>query len=175
VSSQGVTLSLLMKLVALIALDQFFLRVHPSLPRFPIQLFALVTLDLVAIQYLILSRRLVAFHYTFLIVGLVASMALHTLSLNSLQVLETLIGLCQQITGTPTWIRPSLVGYLAIADQYMTSTLVLLLAWAAGLWVSRQATRRQPSPGRACRLITSFFHGVLIGFGVFTLLLITID
>jgi hypothetical protein len=105
VSSPGITLSLLMKLVALIALDLFFLRVHPFLPQSPLQLFALVMLDLVIIQYFILGRRLGAFYYTFVIVGLVASMALHTLSLNSLHVLETLIGLCQQITGTPTW-RP---------------------------------------------------------------------
>jgi hypothetical protein len=80
VYNQGVPLSLLMKLVALIALDLAFLRVQPFLPQSPLQLFALVMLDLVMIQYFILGRRLGAFHYTFLIVGLVASLALHTLA-----------------------------------------------------------------------------------------------
>jgi len=174
VSSQGVPLSLLMKLVALIALDLAFLRFQPFLPQSPLLLFALVMLDLIIIQYFILGRRLGAFHYTFLIVGLVASLALHTCSFNSLHTLETLIGLYQEITGTPTWKRQSL-GCLAIADRCVTSTLVLLLAWAAGLWVARQVRRRQPRSGRQCRCIASFFQGALIGLGVFTVIVITLN
>jgi hypothetical protein len=174
VSRQVVTLSLLMKLVALAALDLVFLRVHPSLPQSALQLFALVMLDLVIIQYFILSRPLGAFHYTFLIVGLVASLALHTFSFNSLHALETLIGLYQEITGDLTWKERSL-GYLAIADRCVTSILVLLLAWSAALWVASQVRRRQPRPGRRSQLIASFFQGAIIGLGLFTMIVVTLN
>ena len=92
-SNQGISLSLLMKLVALIALDLAFLRVQPYRLQSPLFLFALVTLDLVIIQTFILGRRIGPFHYTFLIVGLVASSTLHTF-VNS--------GLFHAITGTPS-------------------------------------------------------------------------
>jgi len=150
-----------MKLVALIALDLAFLRVQPFLPQSPLQLFALVMLDLVVIQYFILGRRLGAFHYTFLIVGLVASLALHTLCYN---------GLYHRITRNPTWL-----GYLAIADRCVTSTLGLLLAWVAGLRTARLVRSREPRPGRLCRRIASFFQGALIGLGVFTVIVVTLN
>ncbi len=157
-SKQGVSLSLIMKLVALIALDLALLRVQPYRLQSPLFLFALVTLDLVIIQTVILSRRLGPFHYTFLIVGLLASLTLH-MFVND--------GLFHGITATPTSRRSS--GSLAIADRCVTSTLGLLLAWATGLWVAR----RTPSslPWR----ITSFFQGAMIGLGVFTVVLVTFN
>ena len=150
-----------MKLVALIALDLAFLRVQPFLPQSPPQLFALVMLDIVIIQYFILGRRLGAFHYTFLIVGLVASLALLTLCYN---------GLYHRITRNPTW-----VGYVGIADRCLTSILGLLLAWAAGLWAVRLARSREPRPDRLCRPIASFFQGALIALGVFTVIVVTLN
>ncbi len=159
-----------MKLVALIALDLAFLRTQPFLPQSPLLLLALVALDLIIVQYFILGRRLGTFHYTFLIVGLVASLSLHTFSFNSLHILETLIGLCQD----PTWKLQPLES-LAIADRCLTSTLVLLLAWGAGLWVAIQVRRRQLRAGRRCRRIASFFQGALIGLGVFTVIVITVN
>src|SRR5690349_16445659 len=92
VSSRGVPLSLLMKLVALIALDLAFLRVQLSRLQFPPFLFALAALDVVTIQYFILGRRLGPFHHAFLIIGLVATLALHTFFHD---------GLFHGITGTP--------------------------------------------------------------------------
>jgi hypothetical protein len=65
VSKQGVSLSLLMKLVALIALDLAVLRVQPYRLQSPLFLFALVTLDLVIIQTFILGHRLGPFHTHF--------------------------------------------------------------------------------------------------------------
>src|SRR5262249_43101554 len=122
VSSWGAPLSLVMKLVALIALDLAFLRVQPSrLLQSPPFLFALVALDVITIQFFILGRRLGPFHHAFLIIGLVASLALHTFFHD---------GVFHGITGTPT-NRPS-PGSL-IADRYITSTLGLLLAWSASL------------------------------------------
>jgi hypothetical protein len=165
VYNQGVPLSLLMKLVALIALDLAFLRVQPFLPQAPLQLFALVMLDVVIIQYFILGRRLGAFHFTFLIVGLVASMALHTLCYD---------GLYHRITRPPTW-RPQSLGYFVIVDRCVTSALGLLLAWAAGLWAAHLVRTREPRPGRLCRRSKSFFQGALIGLGVFMVIVIMLN
>ena len=157
-SEQSVSLSLIMKLVALIALDLAFLRVQPYRLQSPLFLFALVTLDLVIIQTFILSRRLGPFHYTFLIVGLIASLTLHMFFNN---------GLFHGITGTRTSRQSP--GYFEIADRCATSTLGLLLAWATGLWVARRPPSRLPWR------ITSFFQGAMIGLGVFTVVFVTFN
>jgi hypothetical protein len=158
VSKQRVSLSLLMKLVALIALDLAFLRVQPYRLESPLFLFAFVTLDLVIIQTFILRRRLGPFHYTFLIVGLVASLTLHTFFDN---------GLFHGVTKTPTSRQSP--GSLAIVDRCIMSTLGLLLALATGLWVASRP------PSRLRWRITSFFQGALIGLGVFTVILVTFN
>ncbi len=157
-SKQGISLALLMKMVALIALDLAFLRVQPYRLESPLFLFALVTLDLVIIQTFILGRRIGPFQYTFLIVGLLASLTLHTFFNN---------GLFHGITGTPTSRQPP--GPLAIADRCLTSTLGLLLAWATGLWVARRP------PSRRRGRIMSFFQGAVIGLGVFTVILVAFN
>jgi hypothetical protein len=158
VSKQGVSLSLIMKLVALIALDLAFLRAQTYRLQSPLFLFTLVTLDLVIIQTFILSRRLGPFHYTFLIVGLVASLTLPMFFNN---------GLFHGITGTPTSRQSP--GSLAIADRCVTSTLGLLLAWATGLWMARRPPSRLPWR------IKSFFQGAMIGLGVFTVVLVAFN
>ena len=130
-SEQVVSLSLIMKLVALSALDLAFLRVQPHRLQSPLFLFALVALDLVIIQIFILSRRLGPFYFTFLIVGLVASLTLH---------MFFDIGLSHGISGTPASQQSA--RSLAIAERGVTSTLGLLLAWATGLWMGAPATRQ---------------------------------
>jgi hypothetical protein len=158
VSKQGVSLSLIMKLVGLIALDLAFLRVQPYRLQSPLFLFALVTLDLVIIQTFVLGRGLGPFHYTFLVVGLVASLTLHMFFAN---------GLFHGIRGMPTSRQSP--GSLTIADRCVTSMLGLLLAWATGLWVARRPPIRLPWR------ITSFFQGAMIGLGVFTVVLVTFN
>ena len=66
-----------MKLVALSALNLALLRAASFLPEFPPALFALVMLDLLLVQCVILGHPLRVFHYTFLVAGLVASFTLH--------------------------------------------------------------------------------------------------
>src|SRR5690348_13322466 len=105
VSKQGFRLSLLMKLVALVALDMAFLRARPFLDLLQscAVLFALVMLDLVIIQYFILGRRLGAFHCTFLVVGLVASFSLDTFCAGSWNILTTSIGPYLSAPRHPAW------------------------------------------------------------------------
>jgi hypothetical protein len=171
-----------MKLIALIALNPAVLLRSPYLPQSAPLLFALAMLDLVLVQSVILGRPLRAFHDTFLVVGLVASIALTVFAyfnappdkIGSLRILETGVGAYRKITGTPPWNRRSLE-YLAIAERCVTSTLGVLLAWAAGLWVARRVKRRPPRPDSPVRRVASFFQGALIGLGVFTAIAFMVD
>jgi hypothetical protein len=174
---KSISLSLVMKFIALIALNLALLRAGPFLPEIPILFFVQVMLDIVLVQSIILGRPLRAFHYTFLVVGLVASIALTGLSYvipppgkwGSLCILRTLIGAYRRVTGDLRW-GPGFDDVLARADRCVTSTLGLLLAWASGLWVARRQPRL-PSRGRH---IASFFQGALIGLGVFTAISFTL-
>lgn len=155
-SRHGFRLSLLMKLVALIALNMAFLRARSFLDLLQCDvLFALVMMNLAVVQYFILGRRLGAFHCTFLVVGLVASLALSTFCGGSWGVLRASIGPYLRIPGRPGRAATALQN-VGIADRCLTSLLVLVLAWAAGLWMA-SASRRQPGPGLLDRPITSFF------------------
>ncbi|WP_254053229.1 hypothetical protein [Singulisphaera sp. GP187] len=138
-------------------------------------MFALVLLDIVLVQSVILGRPLRAFHYTFLVVGLVASMALTVLAFmpttsgktGSLQILGTLIRWYESIAGNLSWNHP-IYQYLESAERCATSTLGLLMAWAAGLLVARLVDRWASQPGSRIRYFGSFFQGALIGLAVFT-------
>ena len=180
VFNKGVPLSLVMKLMVLIALNLALLRAGPFLPQSPPLLFALVMLDLVLFEAVILGRSLRAFHYTFLVVGLVASIALNEFANapprkeGSLRILETLIGAYQEIADIPPWNRQPVEDFV-IAERCVTSTLGLLLAWAARLWVARLMRRRQPRSGNLGRRIAAFFQGALIGVGVFMAIAFTLD
>jgi uncharacterized membrane protein YfcA len=79
---------------------------------------------------------------------------------------KTFLEAIQGVTGTSRWNRQSLE-YLAIAERCATSTLGLLLAWAAGAWITRLMKSRQLKPTHR-RHIASFLQGGLIGLGVFT-------
>ena len=165
VSNRTIPISLLMKLVALIALNLAILRMHSFLLHHsPLPLFALVTLDLVIIQCFIRHRPLGASHYTFLIVGLVASWVVHMVFLN---------GFYGAMTGMPTTGRPSR-GYLAITDRWVTNTLGVLLAWVS----ARDGTRGQTPAARSRRTIPAariILPSALIGLGVFAMVFITLN
>ena len=91
----------------------------------------------------------------------------------SLRIVEKLIGTHQGVAGTPAWNRRSLE-YLAIAERCVTSTLGLLLAWGASLWVVCGVSRRQPLPHNLLRRSASFFQGALIGLGVYSVVTVTL-
>jgi hypothetical protein len=139
-------------------------------------------LDLVLVQSVILGRPLGDFHYTFLVVGLVASIVLSFLAyfnappgkVGSLGILETLIGACLKITSAPPLNRQALK-YVAIGERCVTSTLGLLLAWAVALWVARHARLRQPRSGKLGRRIASFLKGTLIGPVIFIAIVSLLD
>jgi hypothetical protein len=74
-----VSLAALMKLTALIASELALIGSDVRLLVHPIFLFGIVALNLVAIQGLILGRPLRAFHFTFLIVGVISSVMITVL------------------------------------------------------------------------------------------------
>lgn len=178
-SGQGVPLSMAMKLVALIALNLALLLAGPEIPQYPPFLFPLVMLDIVLVQCVSLGRPLRAFHYTVLVVGLVASLALTWFTYvnaapgqaGSLRIVETAIVTFEDLTGIPPWNRSdSFLELLAIAERCVTSALGVLLACVVASCVARRLSRRPPRTSSMGRLLASVFQGALIGLGVFTVI-----
>ncbi|AGA28582.1 hypothetical protein [Singulisphaera acidiphila] len=182
-SDKGIPLSRMMKFTALIALNCALVKANPSIPQSPLLLFALVMLDIVLVQAVILGHPLRAFHYTFLVVGFAASLAITEVAFmptttgkrGSLHLLETLIRRQESIANTIS-LNQQLSQYLEIAERGVTNTLGLLVAWVVGLSVARQVRRRRGlEPGRRIRHIGSFFQGALIGLGIFTSIVCAIN
>ncbi len=170
----GISIALVMKLTALVALNLAVLRVMPVIPESPPFLFALVVLDLVLVQAVTLGRPLRAFHYTFLIVGvlstgLITALAFRTSRpvMGSLHILETLIQWHRAARGETRVVSLHMeFPMLAAAERWVTGTIGLLPAWAAGVMASRRMRRGRP-PGRRGRDIAAFLQGALIGLGFF--------
>ncbi|AGA28581.1 hypothetical protein [Singulisphaera acidiphila] len=171
-----------MKLTALIALPLAIFRPTPSIPQSPLFLFALVMIGIVLVQAVILGRPLRAFHYTFLVVGFAASLAITEVAFmpatpgkrGSLQLLGTLIRWYESSVGDFS-SNHRIFQYLDTIDRRVTETLGLLIAWAAGLWVARQVKRQGPRPGTRNRHVIPFIQGALIGLGVLTASSFAID
>ena len=79
-AGQRVTIALMMKFTALVALNlALLLPVADRAPESPVICFMLAALNLVVIQAVLLGRPLQTFHHTFLAVGTVSSIALTAL------------------------------------------------------------------------------------------------
>ena len=168
---KGLSIALVMRLTALVALNLALLRLMPVIPESPPFLFALVVLDLVLVQAVALGRPLRAFHYTFLIVGVLSTGLITALAfrvsrpvIGSLHILETLIWAARGETGVVS-LHMEFPG-LAAAERWVTGTIALLPAWAAAVMASRRIRRGRP-PGRLVRDIAAFLQGALIGLGFF--------
>lgn len=167
-SGRSVSIAFGMKLTALVALNLAALRLVPFTPQSPPLLLALVTLNIVIVQTLLLRRALGAFHYTFIVVGLVSTLATSVLvyvrqpgpNVGSLHVLETLLRWYREVRGDRRKnVRIDLA--LIEAERCVTSTLSLLPAWGAGLLavgLERRGWR-----------IKVFFGGAVIGIAVLVL------
>ena len=174
-SHRSIPLSLAMKLIVLVALNLALLRTGPFIPQSPPFLFALVALDLVVVQSVILGWPLRAFHYAFLVFGFLASSALTAWAFfnappgraGSLRIVETLVRAFQDASGNPSRKLDSAEGeLLGVAERCVTSTLGLLPAWAVAFWVARRQRRRGPGPDHQGRRLARFLQGALIGLAV---------
>ncbi len=172
---RGLSIALVMRLTALVALNLAVLRVMPVIPESPPFLFSLVVLDLVLVQAVALGRPLRAFHYTFLIVGVLSTGLITALAfrvsrpvMGSLHILETLIQWYRAARGETGVISLHMeFPRLEAAERWVTGTIGLVPAWAAGVMASRCMRRGRP-PGRRGRDIAAFLQGALIGLGFFS-------
>jgi hypothetical protein len=162
-SAQRASIAQVMFVIALAAANLALLRATPwEVSSYPTIWVFLGLVDFVIFWKLIFKRSLQAFHYTFLIVTVVAYLVLVTMvATERIHPLSQFVRWYQELTGANT-IGIS-IGYLALGDLWMACFLSLVLAGATG-WVAAWLERRRGWD------IAVFFRGALVVFGIFVLL-----
>ena len=149
-SSKRFSIAVVMKLIAIIALSLAVLRGVPDMrAAFPQSVFAIVIINLLLVQTVALGRPLRAFHYTFLIVGLLSTGVMIALAFSrsspvpgSLRILETVIHHYRAVQGQSRGISPLIeFPMLPTAEAWLACILGLLPAWAAALLASWSVRR----------------------------------
>jgi hypothetical protein len=137
-----VTIALIMKFTALVALNLalFPPRVADRALESPVFCFMLAALNVVVIQAVVLGRPLRTFHHTFLVVGILSSIALTVISY--------------------PWAGPW---------KGVASASGILMAWTVGLREARLVRQRGGVASSRVRTVPLFVQGMLIGFALFAL------
>src|SRR5262245_599944 len=135
-AGQRVTIALMMKFTALVALNlALLLPVTDRALESPVICFMLAALNLVVIQAVLLGRPLQTFHHTFLAVGTFSSIALTALAV--------------------PWTGP----LTAVA-----SVSGILIAWVVSLRAARRVRQRVALSSSRDRIVPVFLQGMVIGF-----------
>jgi hypothetical protein len=165
-SAQRASIAQVMMVVALAAVNLAVTRATPSeIVTYPTIWVLLGSIDFLIFWKLIVKRSLRAFHYTFLIVFVVAFFVLAIfVTTERLHPLGLLVRWYQQLTGEKT-NGISLLGFLRIGEVWMACFLSFALACATGLVAACLETRRGWD-------IAAFWRGALVGFGIANLLAI---
>ena len=160
-----VTIGQVMTLVALAAVNLAVARAMPwEIFTFPTIWVLLGTIDYVIIWKVTLRRSLQAFHYTFLIVFVVAFLVMaNFIATERFHPLGPLVRWYQQLSGEGPNSISILRGLLGIDDFWMACFLSLTLGSGIGLVAAWLERRRGWD-------IAAFFRGALIGFAVANLL-----
>jgi hypothetical protein len=163
VIAKRASIAQVMMLVAMAAVNLGVMRGAPSeIVIFPTLWVLLGSIDLLAFWKLILNRSLQAFHYTFLIVFVIAWIVVaNFVATDRFQPLGLLVRWYQQLAGEKTNIMSR--GFLHIGEFWMACFLSTALAIVIGLvaaWLER------------CRDwdIAAFLRGALVGFALANLL-----
>ena len=159
-SAAQISIGQVMMLVALAAVNFAVATLCRSeLVRFPTVWVLMGSIDFVILWKLILKRSLRAFHYTFLVVFIVAYVVMANLvAAERLHPLGHLVRWYQQLTGEKT-NSISLVGFLECGEFWMACFLTFALACAIG-FVAAWLERRRGWD------IAAFFRGALVGYGI---------
>jgi hypothetical protein len=167
-SGKRVSIGQVMMVVALAAVNLAMIRVTPlGVVMYPTVWVLLGCIDFLIVWKLILRRSLRAFHYTFLIVFVIAFVVMaNFLATERLHPLGLLVRWYQHLAAEKT--NSIARGFLWIGEFWMASALSLALGCAVG-WVAAWLERRRDWD------IAAFFRGALVGFGVFTLLALILD
>jgi hypothetical protein len=177
VSGRRVSISVVMKLTAIVALILTLVRVVPDFWFFTVPpfLFVIILLDLALLQAVAFGQPLRIFYFTYLIVGVLSTGVITVLAIGqprstsvTLHILETAIQYYRSVRGQSSVIPPYIkFPVLAAADQWITCILVGLLpaltAAPASWWMRRRCQRR--SEWR--QALMTFLQGALIGFGLY--------
>jgi hypothetical protein len=140
-SGQRVTIALMMKFTALVALNlALLLPVADRARESPVICFMLAALNLVVIQAVLLGRPLQTSHHTFLAVGTISSIALTALS----------------VPWTGPW-------------KTVASVSGILIAWVVSLRAARRVRQRVGLSSSRDRTVPLFLQGMVIGFAFFAL------
>jgi hypothetical protein len=165
-SAKRASIAQVMMVVALVAVNLAVIRAMPlEIVTFPSLWVLFGSIDFLIFWKLILKRSLRAFHYTFLIVFVVAFFVLaFFVTTERLHPLGLLVRWYQQLTGEKT-NGISLLGFLRIGEVWMAGFLSFALACATGLVAACLERRRDWD-------IAAFCRGALVGFGIANLLAI---
>jgi hypothetical protein len=162
-SAKRASIAHVMIVVALAAVNLAFLRAVPvQVSAYPTVLVLLGSIDFLIFWKLTLKRSLRAFHYTFIMVYVIAFFVMaNFLATERLQLLGPFVRWYQQHSSANTIsISP---GSLWIGELWMACFFSFTLACAIGL-VAAWLERRQGWD------IAAFFRGALVGYGIAGLL-----
>jgi hypothetical protein len=167
VSAKRTSIAQVMIVVAIVAVNLGLLRVTPvEIATYPTIWVLLGTIDFVVIWKIVLTRALRAFHYTFLIVFVIAYLVLaNSAAMERIHPLGLLVRWYQQLAGEKTNLIS--LGWLRIGEIWMACFLSLALACAIGSVAAWLETRRSWD-------IAAFFRGAIVGLGI-VMVLATID
>jgi hypothetical protein len=164
-SAKPASIAQVMMVVALAAVTLTVARATPmEVATYPTLWVFLGTFDFLILWKLILHRSLRTFHYTFLIVFVVAFIVMaNFVAMERLQPLRLLVRWYQQLAGENT--NTISLGFLWIAEFWMACFLSFTLGCAIGLVAAWLDRRRNWD-------IAAFWRGALVGFGLANLLAI---
>jgi hypothetical protein len=162
-SAKRFSIRQVMMVVALAAVNLAVTRAALGVDIYPQVLVVLLgSIDFLIIWKLILNRSLRAFHYTFLIVFVIAFFVMaHYVAMERLHPLGLLVRWYQHVTGEKT--TSISLGFLRSGEFWMACLLSFTLGCAIGLvaaWLE----------GRRGWDIAAFLRGALIGLGISSLL-----
>ncbi len=174
-SAKRVSIGQVTMVVALAAVNLAVMRAAPAVMRaeplelvkYPHLWVLLGCIDFLIIWKLILTRSLRAFHYTFLIVFVIAFFVIASfVATGRLHPLGFLVRCYQRVAREKT--NGISRGLLRIGEFWMASFLSFALGCAVGLVAAWLERRRDWD-------IAAFFRGAIVGFGVFTPLALVYD
>jgi hypothetical protein len=158
-SANRASIGQVMMVVAMAAVNLAILRATPrEFVTYPTLWVLLGAIDLVIFWKLVGKRSLQAFHYTFLIVFVIAFVVMANFAATGrLQPMGLLVRWYQQLSGANT--IPESRGITWIEESWMACFLSLALAYVVGMIAAWLERRREWD-------IAAFFRGAIIGLGI---------
>jgi hypothetical protein len=168
-SGSKISIRQVMILIGLVAVSLAILRAVPlDFLRYPTIWILVATLDFVIAWKLILDRRFTAFHYTAIVVVIVAFGVLAYLAATgSIHPLGLLVHWYRQFSGDSI-NSVSLAGFLRVGEIWAAALLSFLLACSAG-WAAAWLQRRLGWD------IAAFWRGAFVGLMIASILAVIYD